>query len=129
MGYSVDALASAHPRRVGGPGRKPALKGCASRMDKLIGIVDLSSGAVTDCRVDCLTLDVPPDIDQTAGSVSLSADNVARYVTASGFKRSYLALPTALAGRERGEELMDTADTGIATSSRSCRMAMVDVDD
>jgi hypothetical protein len=129
MGYSVDALASAHPRRVGGPGRKPALKGCASRMDKVIGIVDLSSGAVTDCQVDCLTLDVPPDIDQTAGSVSLSADNVARYVTASGLKRSYLAHPTALARRARGEECLVAADTGIATSSRSYRIAMVDLDD
>jgi hypothetical protein len=98
-------------------------------MDKLIGVVDLSNGAVTDCRVDCLTLDVPPDIDRVAGSVSLSADNVARYITASGMKRSYLAHPTALSGRARGEECLVAADTAIATSSRSYRIAMVDVDD
>jgi hypothetical protein len=98
-------------------------------MDKLIGVVDLSNGAVTDCRVDCLTLDVPPDIDQITGSVSLSADNVARYVTASGLKRSYLAHPTTLAGRARGEECLVAADTGVATSSRSYRLAMVDLDD
>src|SRR3954465_11642523 len=119
MGYSVDALASAHPRRVGGSGRKPALKGCASRMDKLIGIVDLSSGAVTDCRVDCLTLDVPPDIDQTAGGVSLGAGNVRGYVPAAGPQPRVLAHPTARAGRARGEECLVAADTGIATSSRS----------
>jgi hypothetical protein len=98
-------------------------------MDKLIGVVDLSNGAVTDCRVDCLTLDVPPDIDRNTGSVSLSADNVARYVTESGLKRSYLAHPTALAARARGEECLVAADTGVATSSHSYRIAMVDVDD
>jgi hypothetical protein len=99
-------------------------------MEKLIGVVDLSNGAVTDCQLDCLTLDVPPDIDRIAGSVSLSADNVARYVTASGLKRSYLAHPTALARRARGEEcLVAASDTGIATSTRSYRIAMVDVDD
>ena len=98
-------------------------------MEKLIGVVDLSSGAVTDCRVDCPTLDVPPDIDPIAGSVSLSADNVARYVTASGLKRSYLAHPIALSGRARGEECLVAADTGTATSSCSYRIAMVDVDD
>jgi hypothetical protein len=98
-------------------------------MDKLIGVVDLSSGAVTDCRVDCLTLDVPPDIDRSTGSVSLSADNVARYVTASGLKRSYLAHPSALSGRARGEECLVAADTGVTTSTRSYRISMVDVDD
>ena len=41
----------------------------------------------------------------------MSADNVARYVTASGLKRSYLAHPTALAGRARGEECLVAADT------------------
>jgi hypothetical protein len=99
-------------------------------MDKLIGVVDLSNGAVTDCQVDCLTLDVPPDIDQVAGSVSLSADNVARYVTSSGLKRSYLARPTVLSRRARGEEcLIAAGDPGVATSSHSYRIAMVDLDD
>jgi len=128
----VEALASAHFRLVGGPGPEPARKGAHPGMEKLIGVVDLSSGTVTDRPVDSLTLDIPPDLDSAAGSVSLSVDNVARYVTASGQKRSYLAHPTALSRRARGEECLVAAvdvDKGPETSTRSYQIAMVDVDD
>jgi len=40
-------------------------------MKRLIEIVDLASGAITDRKADTLTLDVPRDLDWQTGGVSI----------------------------------------------------------
>jgi len=97
---------------------------------KLIGVVDLATGTVTDCQEDSLTLDIPVDLDWITGGVSLNADQVGRYVTVSGEKRSYLARPRILSGRARGEEcLVADVENGGEIGTRRYRIAMVDVTD
>lgn len=100
-------------------------------MKKLIGVVDLSSGAISNRRKDSLTLDIPPDLDWVSGGVSLNADKLGRYVTISGESRVYSAHPMLLSGRAPGEECL-VASTRIETAGESCtrryRLAMVDVD-
>ena len=101
-------------------------------MKRLIGVVDLSSGAISNRRQDSLTLDIPADLDWITGGVSLNADKVGRYVTISGENRVYSAHPKALSGRAPGEECL-VASTRVDIGGESCtrryRIAMVDVDD
>jgi hypothetical protein len=100
-------------------------------MTKLIGIVDLSSGAISDRSEDSLTLDIPADLDRITGVVSLDADEVGCYTTVSGENRVYSARPTVLSRRSPGEECLVAStriDTGEANYPRSYRIAMVDVD-
>jgi sporulation protein YlmC with PRC-barrel domain len=100
------------------------------RMSKLIAVVDLATGMVTDCLDESLTLDIPTDLDWVTGGVSLDAAKVGRYRTVSGEQRSYVASPSALSRRARGEEcLVAAADNESAgeASTRRYRIAMVDV--
>ena len=101
-------------------------------MKKLIGVVNLANGAITNRRQDCLTLDIPADLDRTSGSVSVNADNLGRYLTPTGESRVYFASPRVLSRRAPGEECL-VAATRIETIDETCtrryRVAMVDVDD
>jgi hypothetical protein len=100
-------------------------------MEKLIGVVDLADGTITDRRQDCLTFDIPSDLDPTAGSVAVNADQLGTYLTAAGESRVYLAHPILLSGRAPGEECLVAAASFEAageTSPRQFRIAMVDVD-
>jgi hypothetical protein len=101
-------------------------------MKKLIGVVDLASGTITNRRQDALTLDIPSDLDRSSGGVSVSADRVGRYVTAAGQNRVYFANPRLLSGRAPGEECLIAA-AGIETNGETCtrryRIAMVDLEE
>ena len=97
-------------------------------MNSLIGVVDLASGAITSCRQDSLTLDIPSDLDPTAGVVSLDAE-LGRYVTRSGERREYSARPVLLSRRSPGEEcLVASAELDHDGEPLQYRLAMVDVD-
>jgi len=75
-------------------------------MKRLIEIVDLSSGAITNRRWDTLTLDVPADLDRITGGVSVDVDRKVRYFAAGAARRLYVGLPSRLAGRIAGEECL-----------------------
>ena len=101
-------------------------------MKKLIGVVDLASGTVTNRRPDSLTLDVPPDLDWITGGVSLDADSLGRYEAAGGESRVYFASPKHLWRRARGEECLVAAagvDRSGATCTRRYRTSMVEVNE
>ena len=75
-------------------------------MKKLIEIVDLSSGAITNRKADTLTLDVPDDLDWMTGGVSVDADRIVRYFAAGAARRLYIGRPSRLSGRVVGEECL-----------------------
>jgi hypothetical protein len=75
-------------------------------MKKLIEIVDLSSGAITNRNGDTLTLDVPVDLDWMTGGVSVDAERVVRYFAAGATRRLYVGRPSRLSGRIVGEECL-----------------------
>jgi hypothetical protein len=101
-------------------------------MKKLIGIVDLASGTITNRRQDALTLDIPSDLDWKTGGVSLNADSLGRYVATGGESHTYFASPSLLSKRTRGEECL-VAAANVDTSGTSCTrrycISMVDVND
>jgi hypothetical protein len=101
-------------------------------MKKLIGVVDLASGTITDRRRDVLTLDIPSDLDRKRGGVSLSADSLGRYVAIGGESRTYFASPRFLSERTRGEECLvaaaDIDTSGVSCTRRYC-ISMVDETD
>jgi hypothetical protein len=100
-------------------------------MTKLIAVVDLASGTITNRRQDALTLDIPSDLDRGSGSVSVNADKLGRYLTAAGESRVYFANPRLLSGRAAGEECL-VAAADIETSGKTCtrryRISMVEED-
>jgi len=53
-------------------------------MRKLIGIVDLSTGTIVNRRADTPTLDLPTDLDQVTGGVSVDPQRIVRYFAAGG---------------------------------------------
>jgi hypothetical protein len=99
-------------------------------MKSLIGVVDLSSGAITSRQQDSLTLDIPSDLDPIAGVVSLNAAKLGNYVTNSGERREYSARPVLLSRRAPGEEcLVASAEIDADGERTQYRVAMVDLDD
>ena len=75
-------------------------------MKKLIEIVDLTSGAITNRKADTPTLDVPADLDWQTGGVSIDGDRVVRYFAAGATRRLYVGRPRELSGRVVGEECL-----------------------
>jgi hypothetical protein len=75
-------------------------------MKKLIEIVDLTSGAITNRQADTPTLDVPADLDWQTGGVSIDGDRIVRYFAAGAARRLYVGSPSQLSGRVVGEECL-----------------------
>jgi len=101
-------------------------------MKKLIGVVDLADGTITERGQDSLTLDIPSDLDPKTASVAVYADEIGKYQTAAGENRVYRAHPRVLSGRAPGEECLVAAasvETSGDAGGRQFRVAMVDVDD
>lgn len=78
-------------------------------MEKLIPVVDLTSGALLEREKDTLTLDVPRDLDGATPDVFVEADRLAHYHTAAGTDRVYVAKPRRLSHRSAGEECLVAA--------------------
>jgi len=78
-------------------------------MDKLIAVVDLTSGRLFDREKDTLTLDIPPDFDCETSEVFVGADRLGRYRTVAGESRIYMTLLRRLSQRDPGEECMVAA--------------------
>jgi hypothetical protein len=78
-------------------------------MDKLIAVVDLTSGKLLERAEETLTLDIPPDFDSETGGVFVDAERLGRYRTAKGESRVYITVPRPLSRRRAGEECLVAA--------------------
>jgi hypothetical protein len=90
-----------------------------SRMKKLIEIVDLTSGAITNRTADTPTLDVPADLDWQTGGVCIDEDRIVRYFAAGAARRLYVGIPRLLSGRVVGEECLVAVEL-FATQTAAC---------
>jgi len=88
-------------------------------MKKLIEIVDLISGLITNRKADTLTLDVPVDLDWQTGGVSIDADRIVRYFAAGAARRLYVGRPRQLSGRIVGEECLVAVEQ-LESQSAAC---------
>jgi hypothetical protein len=88
-------------------------------MKKLIEIVDLTSGAITNRKADTPTLDVPADLDWQTGGVSIDADRIVRYFAPGAARRLYVGRPRQLSGRIVGEECLVAVEQ-LESQSAAC---------
>jgi hypothetical protein len=88
-------------------------------MSKVISVVDLTSGALTEREDDTLTLDLPRDFDRSTGGVFVNSDKLGRYRSAEGKTMVYATAPKHLSHRSPGEECL-VATVQIDSSGASC---------
>ncbi|MFL5312860.1 MAG: hypothetical protein ACJ79H_20705 [Myxococcales bacterium] len=94
-------------------------------MKKLIEIVDLTSGAITNRNAETPTLDVPADLDWQTGGVSIDADRIVRYFAAGAARRLYVGKPRQLSGRGVGEQcLVAVEQLDIRSGDPLCRYSL-----
>jgi hypothetical protein len=99
---------------------EPSTQGGA-QLDKLIAVVDLTSGKQLEREKETLTLDLPPDFDRETGGVFVNADRLGRYRTAEGETRVYLTAPKHLSHRASGEECLVAAEEVDSSGAVSIR--------
>jgi hypothetical protein len=95
----------------------PFLRG--DGMEKLIAVVDLTSGTVLNREKDTLTLDIPTGFDRDTGGVFVNADKLGRYRTADGRTLVYSTAPKHLSHRSAGEECL-VAHREVDSTGASC---------
>jgi hypothetical protein len=81
---------------------------------RTVAVVDLTSGRITDCASDTLTLDVPADFDRSACMASVDARSRALYLSTAGTTLLNPAYPRPLSWRVRGEECLVARPRGNA---------------
>lgn len=87
-------------------------------MKRMIPIVDLSSGAVSDRPSSTPTLDLPQDFDRTAPSAEVDVHSRVRYLTSAGKNVVKPALQRPLSWRVHGEECLVSDGATAATVAR-----------
>jgi hypothetical protein len=75
-------------------------------MERMIPVVDLTTGEVTNRISRTLTVDVPPDLERSSAVVSLDAKSHGRYLATDGKEHEYSVYPRPLSWRARGEECL-----------------------
>ena len=75
-------------------------------MRRMIPIVDLATGAVTELSSDTSTLDLPGDFDRQTPVASLDTKSHAHYVSVDGRPVIGQMYPRPLSWRAQGEECL-----------------------
>ena len=75
-------------------------------MDRMIAVVDLSTGEISELRCTTLTLDLPPDFERASGTVTLDELSHGHYLATDGKEREYSVYPRPLSWRARGEDCL-----------------------
>jgi hypothetical protein len=75
-------------------------------MKRMIPIVDLKTGAITDLPSDTPTLDLPQDFDRGAPSVELHGQSRVQYLSMTGKTVSREVFPRPLSWRVHGEDCL-----------------------
>jgi hypothetical protein len=86
-------------------------------MDRMIAVVDLTSGEVIDRTSTTLTLDLPPDFERSSAVVSLDLLSHGHYLATDGKEHEYAVFPRPLSWRARGEDCLIADRRGRASSS------------
>jgi len=97
-------------------------------MERMIAVVDLSTGEVIDRTSTTLTLDLPPDFQRASGVVTLDQMSHGHYVATDGKQREYSVHPRPLSWRARGEDCLiaDRRPRGSASIAGIYRLRAVE---
>jgi hypothetical protein len=88
---------------------------------KTIGIVDLTSGVVSERDRETLTLDVPTDLDRATGGISVDADKLGVYFAPGGERHVYATRPLQLSARAGEREFLVADEEIQAGGDRAVR--------
>ena len=88
-------------------------------MDRMIAVVDLTTGEVINRTSSTLTLDIPPDFERASATVSLDDKSRGRYLATDGKEHEYSVFPRPLSWRARGEECLVADQRGRDRSERA----------
>lgn len=97
-------------------------------MKRMIPIVDLSSGAVSDRPSNTPTLDLPQDFDRAASCAEVDAQSRVRYLTQEGKSVVRPAMQRPLSWRVHGEECLVSDGPGAATAARPANYSLFTVE-
>ena len=97
-------------------------------MKRMIPIVDLSSGAVSDRPSNTPTLDLPQDFDRRASSAEVDVHSRVRYLSSEGKSVVRAALQRPLSFRVHGEECLVSDGPAAATASHPATYALFTVE-
>jgi hypothetical protein len=87
-------------------------------MKRMIPIVDLSSGTISDRPSNTLTLDLPVDFDRAEPNAELDAESRVRYLSLDGKRVVRAVFPRPLSWRVHGEECLVSDHASAATAGR-----------
>lgn len=85
-------------------------------MRRMIPIVDLATGTVSELSSDTSTLDLPGDFDRQSAVASLDTRSQAHYFSIDGKSVSGAMHPRPLSWRAQGEECLVATGTRAATA-------------
>ena len=75
-------------------------------MNRMIAVVDLTTGEVVERTSTTLTLDLPPDFERASGAVTLDQLSHGHYLGTDGKQREHSFYPRPLSWRARGEDCL-----------------------
>jgi hypothetical protein len=97
-------------------------------MRRMISIVDLATGWVSDLPSDTPTFDVPQDFAQETWVAAVDARLHAHYSSARGTTVSSAVFPRPLSWRVRGEECLVAIGARAATHPSDYKLCAVEPD-
>jgi hypothetical protein len=97
-------------------------------MKRMIPIVDLATGAITDRLSSTQTFDVPVDFDRSAAAAEVDARSRVQYRSVKGKSVVSSAFPRPLSFRVHGEEcfVCDEQTAGLPEHTRTCTLFAVE---
>lgn len=97
-------------------------------MERMISIVSLMSGRISEMTSDTPTLDVPADFVRPDGVVSLDHTSQGHYIATDGKSHVYAAFLRPLSWRARGEEFLVVQRSGRASARSRNLYRLVSLD-
>jgi hypothetical protein len=96
-------------------------------MKRMISIVDLATGAITDRPSNTPTLDLPEDFDRSVAGAELDAQSRVQYRSVHGKDVVCPMFPRPLSWRVHGEECLISDDlAGVARRARTYTLSTVE---
>jgi len=97
-------------------------------MKRMIPIVDLKSGTVSDRPGTTLTLDLPQDFDRSETIAELDEQSRVRYLSVQGKTMVKSSFPRPLSWRVHGEECLVSERAAAATAGHPSKYSLFAVE-
>jgi hypothetical protein len=97
-------------------------------MKRMIPIVDLATGAITDRPSNTLTLDLPEDFDRSNAAAEMDARSRVQYRSMNGKNVVCPMFPRPLSWRVHGEDCLvsDEVPAGVVRAARTYTLSTVE---